>query len=184
MKKLFTILAMLAITTSAMADSVTFENQSLNNVTGNDQNMYLIAVRHSFTNSIAGDVVFSNVQTENTNALSTRLEGGVTASTPLFGSVKGYVRTAIGQKYTNTKDYQYYSIEPGLSAPVGPFTVKVGYRHRDATDNAVNKTENTQTWRSTVSYALSKKHSISVGYDRTRGDSDQKITKVGYTYEF
>jgi len=183
MKKIFAILA-LAITSTAFAASVTVEAQDVNNKTGNDQTTIGLGVKHNFTNTFAGDISFSNTQTNSTNALGTRLEAGVTGTVPLFGSVSGYTRVALGEKYSNTTSYSYYSIEPGVSMPVGPVTVKVGYRFRDAVDNGVNTSEETGTARLGVSYALTKNDSIGLGYDRVRGDSDQKIVKVSYTRGF
>ena len=184
MKKIFAIMTMV-VATSAMADSVTFSNQTINVIdSNNDQTQYSLSYKHDFNKTFAGDIQFSNTQTENTNALGTRLEAGLTASTPLFGSVKGYVRTALGQRYNNTKDYQYYSVEPGVSMPVGLFNVKVGYRLRDATDSTVNSNEDTRTKRLNVSYPLTKNDAIAIGVDRERGDANKNGTTISYTRTF
>ena len=184
MKKIFAIIAILAAT-SAMADSVTFSRQDINVTdSNNDQTQYSLSFKHEFNKTLAGDIQFSNTQTETTNALGTRLEAGLTANTPLFGSVKGYVRTALGQRYSNSKDYQYYSVEPGLTMPVGPVNVKVGYRLRDATDSKINTNEDTRTKRLQVSYPLTKNDAIAVGYDRERGDANKNGTSISYTRTF
>lgn len=184
MKKLLTILAMVAAT-SAMADSVTLSRQSNDVLDSNkDQTQYSLSYKHDFNKTFAGDVQFSNTQTDVTNSLGTRLEAGLTANTPLFGSVKGYVRTALGQRYSNGKDYQYYSIEPGLTTNVGPFNVKIGYRLRDATDSKVNSSEDTRTKRLKISYPLSKNDAIAIGFDRERGDANKNGTSISYTRSF
>lgn len=184
MKKILTILALVAAT-SAMADSVTLSRQSIDVIDSkNDQTQYSLSYKHVFNQTFAGDVQFSNTQTENTNALGARIEGGLTASAPLFGSVKGYVRTALGQRYSNTKSYQYYSVEPGITMPVGPVNVKVGYRWRDATDNTVNSSEETSTKRVNISYPLTKNDSIALGFDRERGDANKNGTTISYTRTF
>ena len=183
MKKIFAILAM-AISASAFAgDSVTIENQHVNNAGAASQQIYGLGVKHEFTSNFAGDVNFTNAQTDGTNALSTRLEAGITASTQLYGPVTGYVRTALGEKYSNTASFAFYSIEPGVTAPVGPFTAKVGVRYRSAVDADKNN-DQTHTVRTTLSYPLTKVDTVSVRYDRVRGDNNQKIWIAGYTHSF
>lgn len=181
MKKIFAILA-LAITGTAFAGSFTLESQNVNVIDGADQKTYGLSVKHDFNSNFAGDVAFSNTQTDGTNALGTRLEAGATAAAPLFGSVKGYTRVGYGWKYSNTKDFAYYSIEPGVSMPVGPFTAKVGVRYRSAVDSVNN--DQTHTARASLAYALTKNDSVAVGYDRVKGDNEQKIVKVSYTRGF
>jgi hypothetical protein len=182
MKKILAILA-LAVAGSAFADSVSIERQNVNNVTGADQGTTQVSVKHDFNKMFAGDITFNNTQTDGTNALSTRIEAGVTATAPLIGSVNGYTRVGYGLKYSNTADFGYYSIEPGVSMPIGPFTAKAGVRYRSATNPSVNN-DQTHTARASLSYALTKNDSVAVGYDRVRGDNDQKITKVSYTHNF
>jgi hypothetical protein len=101
----------------------------------------------------------------------------------LFGPVKGYVRSAYGQKYSNTTDFTYFSVEPGVTAPVGPFTAKLGLRYRSATDSLVNN-DQTHTVRATLAYPLTKDDTIAVRYDRVKGDNNQKIVVLAYTRGF
>lgn len=182
MKKIFAILAM-AFSASVFADSATLEYQGVNSIGAADQKIYALTVKHNINSVFAGDVGFSNSQVEGTSALGARIEAGLTATTNL-GLVNGYVRTALGQKFSNTGDYTYYSVEPGVTKAFGAFTARVGYRFRDATDTNVNTAENTGTARYGVSYALSKADSIGVRYDRVTGDSNQKVTAVNYTRSF
>ena len=130
----------------------------------------------------AADVSFANAQTDGTNALSTRLEAGLTGTMPV-GPVNVYTRAATGEKYTNTTSFGYYSIEPGVAVPFGALTAKVGYRYRSAYDSDVNN-DQTHTMRYSLSYALSRADTIGVRYDRVKGDNDQKITAVTYTRSF
>jgi hypothetical protein len=182
MKKIFAILA-LAITGSAFAGSFTLESQNVNNVSSADQQTLQLTVKHDFNNTFAGDVAFGNTQTNGTNALTTRLETGVTATAPLFGSVKGYTRVGYGLKYSNTADFGYYSVEPGITMPIGPLTAKVGIRYRSAIDSSANN-DQTHTTRASLAYAMTKNDSVAIGYDRVTGDSDQKVVKVSYTRGF
>lgn len=182
MKKIFAILAMVAAT-SAMADSATVEYQNVNNIGAVDQKTGVVVVRHDFNSTFTGDVQFSNTQTNESNALSTRLEAGLTATQPLVGSVSGYVRAAGGQKFTNTVASGYYSVEPGVSMPVtGALSAKVGIRLRQATSDTVNDT--THTVRAGVSYALNKNDAVGLRFDRVRGDNTQNITALNYTRSF
>ena len=183
MKKIFAILA-LAVTGLAFAsDSVTLEGQHINNVGSNAQQQYVLGVKKEINSTFAGDVAISNAQTENTNALSTRLEAGVTGTAPIYGIVNGYTRVALGQKYTNSTNFTYYSIEPGVAVPFGPLTAKVGWRYRTADDSGTNN-DQTHTMRYSLGYALSKVDTVAVKYDRVQGDSNQKIWAVAYTRGF
>jgi hypothetical protein len=181
MKKIFAILA-LAITGSAFAaDSFTVEGQHINNAGAAAQQQYVLGVKKEFS-GFAGDLAFSNAQTEGTNALSTRLEAGATVA----GPVGLYARAAVGQKYSNTTDFSYYSVEPGIAAAVpgvAGLTAKLGYRFRSAFDGSQNN-DQTQTARYSLAYALSKDDTVAVKYDRVKGDNNQKTIAVAYTRGF
>jgi hypothetical protein len=181
MKKIFAILA-LAVSVSAFADSATIEAANVNNIGSADQSQVKLAVKHDFNKTYAGDVSITNTQTDGTNKLGTRLEAGVTASAPV-GPVTGYVRTALGSKYSNTDQFSYYSVEPGVKFPVGPVTAQIGYRYRSATDSGLNG-DQTHTARVGVSYALTKVDTVGVRFDRTRGDNTQNVTALNYTRGF
>ena len=181
MKKILAIVA-LAATGLAYADSVSLEGQHINNVGASAQTQYVLGVKKDLTSMFAADVSFANAQTDGTNALSTRLEAGLTGTMPV-GPVNVYTRAATGEKYTNTTSFGYYSIEPGVAVPFGALTAKVGYRYRSAYDSDVNN-DQTHTMRYSLSYALSRVDTIGVRYDRVKGDNDQKITAVTYTRSF
>jgi hypothetical protein len=59
----------------------------------------------------------------------------------------------------------------------------LGYRFRDAFDNTAFA-DQTRAVRTSLSYALSKKDSITLAYDRVNGDSDQKNMALSYTRAF
>ena len=179
MKKIFAILALAITGTAFAADSFTVEGQHINNAGAAAQQQYVLGVKKEFT-GFAGDLAVSNAQTEGTNALSTRLEAGATVA----GPVGLYARAAVGQKYSNTTDFSYYSIEPGIAAPIGyGLTAKFGYRFRSAFDSSQNN-DQTQTARYSLAYALSKDDTVAVKYDRVKGDSNQKTVAVAYTRGF
>ena len=181
MKKIFAILAVAISGTAFAADSFTVEGQHINNAGAAAQQQYVLGVKKEFS-GFAGDLAFSNAQTEGTNALSTRLEAGATVS----GPVGLYARAAVGQKYTNTTDFTYYSIEPGIAAAVpgvAGLTAKVGYRWRSAMDSTQNN-DQTHTARYSLAYALSKEDTVALKYDRVNGDNNQKVVAVAYTRGF
>jgi hypothetical protein len=181
MKKLLAIAAV-AVSFGAMAaDSFTVEGQHINNAGAAAQQQYVLGVKKEF-GTFAGDLAFSNAQTEGTNALSTRLEAGATVNGPMGL----YARAAVGQKYNNTTDFTYYSVEPGIAVTVpgvAGLTAKVGYRFRSAFDSTQNN-DQTHTARYALSYALNKSDSVAVKYDRVNGDNNQKIVAVAYTVGF
>ena len=181
MKKIFAILALAITGTAFAADSFTVEGQHINNAGAAAQQQYVLGVKKEF-GGFAGDLAFSNAQTEGTNALSTRLEAGATVA----GPVGLYARAAVGQKYSNTTDFSYYSVEPGIAAAVpgvAGLTAKFGYRFRSAFDSTQNN-DQTHTARYSLAYAVSKDDTIAVKYDRVNGDNNQKVIAVAYTRGF
>ena len=183
MKKIIAIMA-LAISSSAFAASVTVTGANVDGVQGSpNQTQYGLGVKGDFNKNFAGDVSFLNVQTDNTNALSTRLEAGLTAQNT-YGMFTPYARVALGEKYTNTTNFTYYSVEPGVKMPFGKtgITGQIGYRFRNAVTTSNDDT--TRTWRAGLSYAVTKVDSIGLRYDSVRGDQNQNIVAVSYTRGF
>jgi hypothetical protein len=181
MKKIFAILAVAITGTAFAADSFTVEGQHINNAGAAAQQQYVLGVKKEF-GTFAGDLAFSNAQTEGTNALSTRLEAGATVN----GPVGLYARAAVGQKYSNTTDFTYYSVEPGIAVAVpgvAGLTAKAGYRFRSAFDSTQNN-DQTHTARYSLAYAVSKNDTVAVKYDRVNGDNNQKVVAVAYTRGF
>jgi hypothetical protein len=183
MKKILAIIALALSGTAFAGDSATVEYQNMNTTGGADQKNMGLAVKHEFSSSVAGDVGISSTVTEGTNALSTRMEAGATYSTPVGLGLTGYFRGALGQKFTNTGDFTYYAVEPGVQTTLGAFTVKAGYRYRSATNADVNN-DQTHTARLGVAYALNKNDTVGVRYDRVRGDAIQNVLAVNYTRNF
>jgi hypothetical protein len=181
LKKLAIATLALASLSAMATGSFTVEGQHINNAGAAAQQQYVLGVKKGFS-GFAGDLAISNAQTEGTNALSTRLEAGATVN----GPIGLYARTAVGQKYSNTTDFAYYSVEPGIAAAVpglSGVTAKVGYRFRSAFNGSQNN-DQTQTARYALSYALSKVDTITAKYDRVKGDSNQKVVGFAYTRGF
>ena len=182
MKKIIATLA-LGLASTAFAQSVSVGYTDLNNATGNDQKMYTLAVRLPVNATYTVDALTNVTHTENTSAVGSRLEAGVTATTGLTNNVKGYFRAAAGRRMNQGQDWAYYSVEPGVRVPIGAFTAGVGYRYRNAFDQA-QFADLSRTMRYTISYAVTAKDSVALGFDRAKGDVDQKNLYMTYTRGF
>ena len=186
MKKVLATAILAVSAATAFADSVSLEGQHIDNVNSNAQTQYILKAQKDLVGSLLGaDLQFNNAQTQNTEALSTRLEAGLTGSLPA-GPIGVYTRVSVGEKYTNTTNFGYYTIEPGVTAPVpgvAGLSVKAGWRYRSAFNADVNN-DQTHTGRIGVNYAFTKTDTIGVRYDRVNGDNDQKIYAATYTRSF
>lgn len=183
MKKIALATTLVLAATLATAAEMGLEYKDFNGVNGgSDANAYTLSVAGNLTPGIKLDGKFQNKQTDGTNTLSTRLETGLTGSTTLFGPVTGYVRGAVGEKFTNSTDFSYYSIEPGLGIKQGPVGASLGWRYRDAFNEANG--DQTRTWRAKLGYDLTKQDNVYVGYDSQRGDSEYNAWRVGYVRKF
>jgi hypothetical protein len=185
MKKILAILAMATISSGVFAATAQLEYQDFSGKSGtaNSQEGKL-TVKEEINKNFAGDVAFSQNWKDNNGGLSSRMETGLTGTYPVAG-IGLYTRAAIGEKFTNTSNFGYYSVEPGVTAPIGStgVTARVGYRFRNAFDPSANA-DTTRTWRAGLSYDLTKKDTIGVRYDRTRGDTNANGIAVNYTRGF
>ena len=181
MKKVIitSILAIAAV--NAFAGSASLEVGDLDgrNGSANQSNINLI-VRENISKNFVGDVQLSSTKTDVTNAISTRIELGGTGLVPM-GGLTGYVRAAVGERF-GTSDFSYYSVEPGVRVPFGNLTAQVGWRFRDSFSSGQN--DQTRTWRTGVSYALTRTDTIGVRFDRVRGNTNQNALAFNYTKGF
>jgi opacity protein-like surface antigen len=188
MKKIIAIIATMALAAgTAFAGSVTVEGAKINTIGGNDQMNSNFTLSESINDTFGVHTQLSSTQTDNTNSVSTRLEVGGTATTTLFGPVKGYAKVAVGQKFSTagSGQFTYYSIEPGVSVPLSSnLTAKVAYRYRTAAENANVNKDTTDTVRVGLTYAISKKDAVGFRFDRITGDSRQDGYNVFYTRSF
>lgn len=187
MKKILAILAMVA-SAGAFAASSTLEYQNINGQDGQaDQRNVNLTVRDEINSFLTGDVVMSGTwdNTKTSDAASNfRGEAGLTGTTALFGPVSGYTRVALGQKFTGTGNFSYYSVEPGVvvATPIAGLTANLGYRFRDSFTESFE--DRTKTIRVGLNYQLNAKNAIGLGYDQMRGDAAQNIVRVNYTRGF
>jgi predicted porin len=182
MKKIFAILA-LAVSTTAMADSINFETRSVQGVGTTDSTAYRMLYTHDVNKQVRADFSISQTQSNTASkAIGSRIETGLSYRYPLIGNLTGGIRVGIGEKFSTKGNATYYAVEPSVAMPVGPVNVRVGYRYRSAIDP--DDGDQTRTARLNVSYPLTKKDSIAVGYDHVRGDSNQNVIRLGYTRSF
>jgi hypothetical protein len=186
MKKILTGLVALAISSVVFAGSVTVEGAKLDTKNGGkDQMNSNFTLSESINSTFSVHTQLSSTQTDSTNAVSTRLEVGGTATVPLFGPVSGYTKVALGQKYSTSGQFTYYSVEPGVSVPLNSsLTAKVGYRFRTAAENPNVNNDTTQTVRVGLAYAINKEHAVGFRFDRITGDSRQDGYNIFYTRSF
>jgi len=187
MKKILTGLFALAISGAVFAGSVTIEGAQLDTKNGGkDQKNINFTLSESINNTFSVHAEASSTQTDITNAVSTRAEVGATATVPLYGPVLGYTKVAIGNKYSTSGQFAYYSVEPGIKAPIGNtgLTAQAGYRFRTAVSNPNVNNDTTDTVRLGVAYAINKQHAVGMRFDRIVGDSRQNGYNVFYTRSF
>jgi len=179
MKKLVLLAALLA-TTSVFAQGFgSVEYSSREGVDGNpNSDAVKITLGNKINDNLSVDLSSRFAKQDGTTSNnSTRLEAGVTGTVPLSAGFSIYTRGAVGERYTSTDNNSYYSIEPGVKYAVTPkLTTKVGYRYRDAFTSGND--DLTRTWRLGAEYALNKKYSVGLGYDRARGDSNFNAINV------
>jgi hypothetical protein len=185
MKKILAILAM-AISGSVYAASATVEYQDQTGVKGTtDSSLYLLSVSESINKNFSAAITSNFGAKDSTGAVSnSRIEGSVTGKTTI-GLFSPYVRLGVGEKFTTTTNYPYYSVEPGVTAPLGNtgLTARLGYRYRTAFDSSAFA-DTTNTWRLGMSYAVTKQDTVGIRYDQVRGDTNQNNLAFNYTRHF
>jgi opacity protein-like surface antigen len=185
MKKILAILAM-AISGSVYAASATVEYQDQTGVNGTaNSSLYLLSVSENINKNFSAAVTTNFSAKDSNGAIgNSRLEGSVTGKTTI-GLFSPYMRLGVGQKFTSTTNYSYYSVEPGVTAPLGNtgLTARLGYRYRTAFDSTANA-DTTNTWRLGMSYAVTKQDTVGIRYDQIRGDSNQNNVAFNYTRNF
>lgn len=183
MKKLLLAL-LIAVSAPAFADKFVIERGQADdlNSPNNSGTWYMKGVI-DVNKNLAVDASVQTTQVDNTNTVSSRADIGVVPKFNIYGPVNGYTRLAVGEKYSSTGSFSFYSIEPGVTAGLGRgFTGQVGWRFRNAFNTANNDT--TRTLRTGVSYDLTKKDTVGVRLDNVRGDQQQNIWNLNYARSF
>lgn len=141
---------------------------------------------NKFNANFSAEISNESMQNKSTKGLKDLAEVAVIPSVAIYGGLSGYARVATGAAYISGSDsFAYYSVEPGVKYDVGQGTsVKVAYRYRDAYDNTANSGFQTSTARFGLEHSLNKNLSVSLGYDRSYGDSKYDAVLVGLNAKF
>ncbi len=148
-----------------------------------------IRFQTNLAQNIDGDIGMSKTVADVANTITTRYETGLAYSYPVNSWLKASVRGAVGERQPSGKEsHYYYSVEPAISfkTPIAGLDAKVGYRWRDTIEDRIAsvRADRNETTRYQLSYALTKKDKISVGYDVQRGDSANTSTTFQYQRAF
>ena len=194
MKKILAFLAVGLLSTSAVADGAknfahiqyTFRDTISDNQGDPNRQGVNFTLGRKITDSIQLDVS-QQFRTEKLNSdsgsSSNRLETGATYQLGVTSNVALYTRGAVGEKFTDSTNYAYYSVENGIKTQLtNNWTTKVGYRYRDAFSDSRN--EKTNTVRLGAEYAIDKDQAITLGLDRSYGASDFVGYNAGYVIKF
>lgn len=185
MKFKMSLLSLAMLSNFAFAQTVSVSYGIRDSVTGSTLTSTGMSVSAKLADKITGDIGFGNLQDRTLNTNGLRYEAGLTYSEPLTSLLTGSIRISHGFKMNSGKEtIQYYNIEPSVTAKLGstPFSVRVGYRYRNAYD--VSDNDRSDTTRFAVRYQLTKKDMISLGYDDQRGSGAAKQTTLGYSRSF
>lgn len=187
MKVIGSIALFMVSISSAMADSFgSIEYNFRDGVGQNDGtrvNGYSLNLGTYLTETTSVDVSSKFRQDNSTSDTNTRLEVGLTQYLPVAGWLKLYGRGAVGTRFDNADDFNYWSVEGGGVVPISQnWSVKLGYRYRDAMEQDI--AYETDTIRASLTYAVSENASVFLGYDRFRGDSDMNGVNLGYAFKF
>jgi hypothetical protein len=185
MKKiaLATLLALVAVTASAVEVGAEYQNSAGKNGTASTNN-YQLFVKGQLTEHFAIDLKDTQSVSKTTDGvLYTGIESGITGKYSL-GYVSPYARVAIGEQYKTTTNFTYYSVEPGIYAPIASTGAwaSVGYRFREGFNENNNFT--TRTWRAKLGYNVTPRDNVYVGYDSMRGNYQSNIGMIGYGHSF
>jgi opacity protein-like surface antigen len=204
MKKVFIAAAICAaVSSSALAagTSVTvgYQNQSVDDHSGPDQQQVSLQVKQKFTDLFSADfsllpnqndyfVDSSGKASSKSYRAGNRVDAGISAQKQIFGPVDGYARLGLGVKTVNgAQSFAYNSEELGVIYNT-PFNVRarVGYRWRQAFSTTTAQNDSSTTVRMGLAYDLTKVDTIGVNYDKVNNDigSGQTAYQLNYTRKF
>jgi hypothetical protein len=145
-----------------------------------------LVIGHKVTPNITIDLG-SQFRTEKLNSKdgsnSNRLEAGAAYAYNINQDIALYIRGGLGEKFSSSDNFSYYSVEPGIKTQITSNIVgKVGYRYRDSFSDLGD--DKTNTFRLGIEYALNKINAITIGVDRSYGNSEFVGYNVGYLVKF
>ncbi len=187
MKLKFLVASAVLVSSSVFAQSsftVSYADRTLDS---NNQHVAVtgLSVRTKLFSQVDGDIGFNQSRNTVSNAITDRTEAGLSTGYDLTSSIRATIRGAVGMKNVSGKQgVEYYAVEPGINVklPVDGVSARVAYRYRNAFDES--QLDRSNTMRYSLSYALTKKDSVSLGYEVLTGDGANKQTVVSYTRRF
>jgi hypothetical protein len=190
MKKILAILAISMLTLgTAQADSVGVEAGNVN-INKGQAHQEGIGLRYSkdIARGFSADIGVQSLKNTASNAATSRVELGATASMPLAKGLGFYARVTVGEQFGSWaretgKEFKYWSVEPGVAYRTGNFDVRAGYRWRDSFD-AITPGFKTDTYKLGAGYSLSKTDRVGINYEDVRGNYKAKQYTVNYTRSF
>ena len=186
MKKLFAILAFTMAGTAFAGESgvgFEFERERGNNAPNTFENTVSVAPYYKFDNGVKADIKFYGAREDGSKTLENKVEARVQKMWTVFPNAKLGARVSVGELFSSTKDFSYYTFEPKASyALTDALSLQAAYRYRNAfnTDNNYQ----TRTTKLGFDYALTKKDEVGVRYLMKRGDSDTNGVEFAYTRSF
>jgi hypothetical protein len=189
MKKILAILAIAMLTLgTAHADSVGVEAGNVN-INKGQAHQEGVGLRYSkdIAPGFSADIGVQSLKNTASNAATSRVELGATASMPLAKGLGFYTRVTVGEQFgswaNQSKDFKYWSVEPGVAYRAGNVDVRAGYRWRDGFD-VITPGFRTQTYKLGAGYSLSKADRVGINYEDLRGDYKTKQYTLNYTRSF
>lgn len=127
--------------------------------------------------------LYTRIKDKDSGGNDTRIEAAVIGKHKLTDDWSSSLRFGVGNKYTTTDDFGYWSITPSIKYKINDkLSTKIGYRLRDAFET--ERKQNDQTIKLGLSYKIVEDTSLSAGYDWKRGDSDSNGFGIGLKFEF
>lgn len=112
-----------------------------------------------------------------------KVEGAFVFSQPLiWQGVKAQNRVGLGEKFTGTDKFVYWTLEPGLKFQLtDEFNLKTSIRFRDAFDSSHNAQDT--TYKVGFGYKFMPSFELGMGVDIKRGDSDYNSLGISIKYD-
>ena len=188
MKNVFAILALtvtMAGTAFAGGSGVgfEFERERGNDSPNTFENTFSVAPYYKFDNGVKADIKFYASREDGDKTLENKVEARVQKMWEVFPNAKLGARVSIGEKFTSTNDYTYYTFEPKASYALNDvLSLQASYRYRNSFDSSNNY--ETRTTKLGFDYELTKKDEVGVRYLMKRGDSNTDGVELAYTRSF
>jgi hypothetical protein len=188
--KLLLSLALLTNYSGVLAQSSVTVRYADRTLDSNNQKVEVTALsaRTRLTQQIDGDITTLQLRNTDSNSIVVRTEVGLLTSYALSSFATATIRGAVGMRNVSGKQNNaYYSVEPGVNVklPFNGFTARIAYRYRDSFDDVADRSD---MMRYALSYDLTKKDRLTLGYDvltgTANGSNDFTQTVFSYTRSF